>query len=74
MAPFSPLTLYWKFDNEYFKNLLGLKWTKREWDGPEQYEDESGTLMMLPTDMATTITALATPRPASEIQSRTARA
>ena len=29
-----------------------LKWTKREWDGPEQYQDESGTLMMLPTDMA----------------------
>lgn len=41
-----------KFDNEYFKNLLELKWTKRMWDGPEQYEDPSGKLMMLPTDMA----------------------
>jgi len=41
-----------QFDNEYFKNLLNLKWTKRDWDGPEQYQDESGTLMMLPTDMA----------------------
>jgi catalase (peroxidase I) len=24
-----------KFDNEYFKNLLELEWTKREWDGLE---------------------------------------
>jgi len=41
-----------KFDNTYFKNLIDLKWTKREWDGPLQYEDESGDLMMLPTDLA----------------------
>lgn len=42
-----------KFDNEYFTNLLNLTWVKREWDGPEQYQDkESGKLMMLPTDMA----------------------
>jgi catalase (peroxidase I) len=37
-----------KFDNEYFKNLRDLKWTKREWDGPIQYTDPSGKLMMLP--------------------------
>eukprot|EP01127_Copromyxa_protea_P023452 TRINITY_DN8774_c0_g1_i1.p1 TRINITY_DN8774_c0_g1~~TRINITY_DN8774_c0_g1_i1.p1 ORF type:complete len:261 (-),score=50.92 TRINITY_DN8774_c0_g1_i1:54-836(-) len=41
-----------KFDNEYFKNLIELKWTPRKWDGPLQYEDPSGKLMMLPTDLA----------------------
>lgn len=41
-----------KFDNEYFRNLINLKWSKREWDGNEQYADESGELMMLPTDIA----------------------
>jgi catalase (peroxidase I) len=41
-----------KFDNEYFTNLLELKWTPRKWDGPLQYEDPSGKLMMLPTDLA----------------------
>ena len=28
------------------------KWTPSEWDGPAQFEDESGKLMMLPTDLA----------------------
>eukprot|EP01090_Pellita_catalonica_P023475 TRINITY_DN970_c0_g1_i1.p1 TRINITY_DN970_c0_g1~~TRINITY_DN970_c0_g1_i1.p1 ORF type:complete len:406 (-),score=103.04 TRINITY_DN970_c0_g1_i1:81-1298(-) len=42
-----------KFDNHFFTNLMNLKWKKREWDGPEQFEDElTGDLMMLPTDMA----------------------
>jgi catalase (peroxidase I) len=41
-----------KFDNEYFKNLLELEWKPREWDGPLQYTDPSGKLMMLPTDLA----------------------
>merc|ERR1711871_939050 len=41
-----------KFDNAYFKNLVNMKWKPREWDGPLQYEDESGKYMMLPTDMA----------------------
>lgn len=41
-----------KFDNEYFKNLLDIEWTVREWDGPKQYTDPSGKLMLLPTDMA----------------------
>jgi catalase (peroxidase I) len=38
-----------KFDNEYFKNLLELEWTVRDWDGPEQFQDPSGKLMMLPS-------------------------
>ena len=42
-----------KFDNEYFKNLLNLTWQKRQWDGPEQFEDaETQDLMMLPSDLA----------------------
>lgn len=41
-----------KFDNEYFRNLLEIEWKPREWDGPLQFTDPSGKLMMLPTDMA----------------------
>lgn len=41
-----------KFDNEYFVNLVSRKWTPRKWDGPKQYVDETGTLMMLETDIA----------------------
>ncbi len=41
-----------KFDNEYFRNLLEIKWTPREWEGPLQYTDPTGKLMMLPTDLA----------------------
>lgn len=40
-----------KFDNEYFVNLLEVTWKVREWEGPLQYTDPSGKLMMLPTDM-----------------------
>lgn len=40
------------FDNEYFRNLLEIDWKPREWDGPLQYTDPSGDLMMLPSDMA----------------------
>jgi catalase (peroxidase I) len=43
-----------KFDNTYFSNLLDLEWTPRKWDGPLQYTDPSGELMMLPTDLALT--------------------
>lgn len=45
------------FSNEYFKLLLSEKWTKKKkhegkaWTGPEQYEDKTGELMMLPTDL-----------------------
>lgn len=42
-----------EFDNSYFTNLVNLTWKPREWDGPLQYTDEeTGTLLMLPTDMA----------------------
>jgi len=41
-----------KFDNQYFKYLLEKTWTIRKWEGPEQYEDETGKYMMLPTDIA----------------------
>jgi hypothetical protein len=41
-----------KFDNHYFRNLINLEWTPKKWDGPLQYEDPSGDLMMLPTDLA----------------------
>lgn len=41
-----------RFDNEYFVNLLTRTWRKKQWNGPPQYEDaETGTLMMLPTDL-----------------------
>jgi len=40
------------FSNLYFQELLDKKWTKKKWNGPLQYEDPSGKLMMLPTDMA----------------------
>mmetsp|Transcript_14897 Transcript_14897/g.24251 ORF Transcript_14897/g.24251 Transcript_14897/m.24251 type:complete len:349 (-) Transcript_14897:1510-2556(-) len=45
------------FSNEYFKLLLDEKWTVKKkhngkkWTGPEQYEDKTGELMMLPTDI-----------------------
>ncbi|KAJ9059031.1 hypothetical protein DSO57_1006508 [Entomophthora muscae] len=41
-----------RFSNQYFIQLTRQKWRKRKWDGPEQFEDEEGELMMLPTDMA----------------------
>jgi len=40
------------FNNEYYKNLLDIEWKEREWQGPPQYTDPSGTLMMLRTDIA----------------------
>lgn len=42
----------WTFSNEYFRLLVEEKWTIKQWDGPEQYEDSSKQLMMLPADMA----------------------
>jgi len=42
-----------RFDNEYYKNLLNRTWRPKKWNGPPQFEDEeTGKLMMLPTDMA----------------------
>ncbi|EQC28335.1 cytochrome c peroxidase [Saprolegnia diclina VS20] len=40
------------FSNEYFRELIENKWTIKKWKGPEQYEDPTGDLMMLPADMA----------------------
>eukprot|EP01121_Diplochlamys_sp_Union-15-3_P015902 TRINITY_DN5321_c0_g1_i1.p1 TRINITY_DN5321_c0_g1~~TRINITY_DN5321_c0_g1_i1.p1 ORF type:complete len:390 (-),score=81.54 TRINITY_DN5321_c0_g1_i1:7-1146(-) len=40
------------FSNDYFVQLLENKWTPKKWDGPLQYEDPSGELMMLPADLA----------------------
>jgi len=40
-----------KFDNEYFRNLLDIEWKPRVWDGPLQYTDPMGKLMMLPSDL-----------------------
>jgi catalase (peroxidase I) len=41
------------FDNSYFKNLLERKWTlKTNSIGNVQFEDETGTLMMLTSDIA----------------------
>ena len=39
-------------NNGYFNLLLTLPWTIKEWDGPMQFEDPSGNLMMLPSDLA----------------------
>ncbi len=39
------------FTNLFFKELLDNKWTEKKWDGPKQYEDPQGKLMMLPTDL-----------------------
>ena len=40
------------FTNMYFTELVNNTWTKKQWDGPMQYEDPTGELMMLPADMA----------------------
>ena len=46
------------FSNEYFRLLIEEKWTLKTahngkpWTGPVQYEDPTGKLMMLPSDIA----------------------
>eukprot|EP01116_Phalansterium_solitarium_P020990 TRINITY_DN637_c0_g1_i1.p1 TRINITY_DN637_c0_g1~~TRINITY_DN637_c0_g1_i1.p1 ORF type:complete len:353 (-),score=42.28 TRINITY_DN637_c0_g1_i1:132-1190(-) len=40
------------FSNDFFRELLENKWTPKKWNGPLQYEDPSGELMMLPSDLA----------------------
>lgn len=48
------------FSNEYFRLLVEEKWTLKTkhngkaWTGPKQYEDPTGELMMLPSDIALT--------------------
>lgn len=45
------------FSNEYFRLLIEEKWTIKKthkgkpWNGPTQFEDKTGNLMMLPSDM-----------------------
>lgn len=39
------------FSNLYFQELIHNTWTPKKWGGPFQYEDPTGDLMMLPTDM-----------------------
>jgi len=40
------------FSNEYFRVLFEEPWTKKQWNGPEQFEDSSKQLMMTPSDLA----------------------
>lgn len=45
------------FSNEYFRLLVEERWSPKmshngkPWDGPDQFEDSTGKLMMLPSDM-----------------------
>lgn len=45
------------FSNEYFRLLLEERWSPKvthngkPWEGPDQFEDSSGQLMMLPSDV-----------------------
>jgi len=41
-----------KFSNDYYVQLTMKNWTKKDWKGPLQYTDQSGTLTMLPTDLS----------------------
>jgi len=49
-GPWSPTP--YNLNNVYFGLLISLPWTVKEWDGPMQFEDPSGKLMMLPSDLA----------------------
>lgn len=40
------------FSNSFYLELLENKWSEKKWNGPKQFEDPSGELMMLPADMA----------------------
>lgn len=46
------------FSNEYYRLLLDERWSPKlshngtAWSGPDQYEDKTGALMMLPSDLA----------------------
>lgn len=45
------------FSNEYFRLLVEERWSPKmthngkPWEGPDQFEDASGQLMMLPSDI-----------------------
>jgi len=40
------------FSNSFYQELLNNNWTVKKWKGPLQYEDPTGDLMMLPTDLS----------------------
>mmetsp|Transcript_21015 Transcript_21015/g.59131 ORF Transcript_21015/g.59131 Transcript_21015/m.59131 type:complete len:286 (-) Transcript_21015:898-1755(-) len=40
------------FSNEYFRELVENTWTEKKWSGPKQFEDPTGDLMMLVSDLA----------------------
>lgn len=48
-GPWSPTP--YNINNAYYNLLLSVPWTLKEWDGPMQFEDPSGKLMMLPSDL-----------------------
>jgi cytochrome c peroxidase len=39
-------------DTIFSQELLNNQWTKKKWNGPEQYQDPSGELMMTPADLS----------------------
>lgn len=39
------------FSNEFYRLLLEAKWTRRNWNGPEMYADETNSLFMTPADL-----------------------
>jgi len=40
------------FSNLFYEELFNNEWTKKSWGGPEQFEDPTHELMMLPTDIS----------------------
>eukprot|EP01130_Rhizamoeba_saxonica_P018018 TRINITY_DN890_c0_g1_i1.p1 TRINITY_DN890_c0_g1~~TRINITY_DN890_c0_g1_i1.p1 ORF type:complete len:310 (-),score=86.04 TRINITY_DN890_c0_g1_i1:36-965(-) len=40
------------FSNAYYQELMNNEWTLKKWDGPAQFEDPTGDLMMLPADIS----------------------
>lgn len=52
VGPWSPTPV--TFNNAYYTLLNNVKWTPKKWDGPAQFEDPSGSLMMLPSDIVLT--------------------
>ncbi|CAM9982999.1 unnamed protein product, partial [Phaeothamnion confervicola] len=46
------------FSNDYYKQLTDETWTLKtmhqgkKWEGPDQFENADGAIMMLPADMA----------------------
>ena len=48
-GPWSPSPTI--LNNAYYNLLLNVPWTIKEWSGPMQFEDPTGKLMMLPSDL-----------------------